>query len=279
MQKQLFFLLILFLPLLTIAQQSTRKGNLFIIGGGHRTEGINWQMIQTADLNKNDYIVVLPMASSEPDSSYYYFKSSIETLCGNAILNFNFTAKNVNNASMLDSLRRAKLIFIAGGDQSRFMKVVLNTPVYKTIHDAYNNGSTIAGTSAGAAVMSKHMITGNQLIGDTTYHETFNKLVYNNIELEEGLGLLDSIIIDQHFIKRSRYNRLFSALAQYPNYTCIGIDESTAIIVHNHAIKVTGESEVIVLSHPQNLSITDKGLIRMKDADISIYTSGDSFQY
>lgn len=279
MQKHSFLLLLLFLPLITVAQPINPKGNLFVIGGGHRTEAINRQMIQTANLDKKDYIVVLPMASSEPDSAYYYFKTSIDTICSNAIVNLNFTPNNVNNTSMLDSLRRAKLIFIAGGDQSRFMKVVFNTPVYKAVHEAYNNGATVAGTSAGAAVMSKHMITGNQLIGDTAYRATFNKLVYNNIEFEEGLGLLDSIIIDQHFIKRSRYNRLFSALAQYPNYTCVGIDESTAIIVHSHAIKITGESEVIVLSHPQQLRITDKGLIKLKDADISIYTAGDSFQY
>src|SRR4051794_25051208 len=110
------------------------------------------------------------------------------------------------------------------------MRVVINTPVYKAIHAAYQNGATIAGTSAGAAVMSRYMITGKELVGDTTSNATFKKLRNKNIEFEEGLGLLQFDIIDQHFIVRSRYNRLLSALARFPAFTCIGIDEATAII-------------------------------------------------
>ena len=156
------------------------------------------------------------------------------------------------------------------------MKVVLHTPVYDAIHAAYQNGATIAGTSAGAAVISREMITGNELIGDTVYHETFRKLQYNNLDIKEGLGLLDSAIIDQHFIVRSRYNRLLSALAAFPSYPCIGIDEATAIIVQGNNVLVTGEGQVIVLTKPKDLQIK-KGLIKMKDAQFSIYTAGDQF--
>jgi len=177
----------------------------------------------------------------------------------------------------LDSLKHAKLIYIAGGDQSRFMNVVLHTPVYDAIHTAYANGATVAGTSAGAAVMSRYMITGKELIGDTAYNATFKKLRDKNLELQEGLGLVDSAIVDQHFIVRSRYNRLLSALAKFPDYPCIGIDESTAIIVHGNTATVTGESQVIVFRNPKGLKITDKGLIKFSDIQLSIYTAGDEF--
>ena len=158
------------------------------------------------------------------------------------------------------------------------MKIVLKTPIYKAIYDAYDNGATIAGTSAGAAVMSQYMITGNALT-DTIYHSTFPKVHDKNIEIKEGLGLLRSAIIDQHFIVRSRYNRLLSALAKYPSYSCIGIDEATAIIVRGHTVKVSGEGQVIVMRRPVQLKITSNGLIKLKDIEFSIYTAGDEFTY
>lgn len=259
------------------SRQVTPKGKLFIIGGGHRSVELIQTLIATAQLEKKDYIAVLPMSSEEPDTGYYYIKIQLEKACSNTIANLNFTKNNINDAAWLDSLRRARLIFITGGDQARFMKVVLHTPVYDAIHAAYQNGATVAGTSAGAAVISRQMITGNELIGDTTYHETFRKLQYNNLDIKEGLGLLDSAIIDQHFIVRSRYNRLLSALASFPAYPCIGIDEATAIIVRGNNILVTGEGQVIVLTKPKGLQIK-KGLIKMQDMQFSIYTAGDQFK-
>ena len=117
------------------------------------------------------------------------------------------------------------------------MNIVLHTPIQTAIQTAYKNGATIAGTSAGAAMMSHYMITGNQLLDDTSYASTFPKLWNNNLEIKEGLSLLDSAIIDMHFIARSRYNRLLTAIAKYPTLPCIGIDEGTAIIVHGNRYK------------------------------------------
>jgi cyanophycinase len=268
------FLIIIFLLLNNFSLQA-QKGKLFIIGGGSRSDMLVKKLIETANLGKSDYIAVLPMSSAEPDTGYYYIKKDLEKFCGNIIANLNFTTDKINNKQWLDSLRQAKLIFITGGDQARFMKAVLHAPVYDAIHNAYSQGATVAGTSAGAAVMSRNMITGNQLIGDTAYHETFNKLWTDNIQFAEGLGLIDSVIIDQHFIKRSRYNRLISALAKFPAYTCIGIDEGTAIIIYNKKITVVGVSQVIVMKHPEGLKITSAGLIKFSNVREGIYTDGD----
>ena len=266
-----------FIFLFVVNISHAQKGNLFIIGGGDRTKALMQELMNTAQLKSADYIAILPMSSTEPDTSFYYINEDLKTVCTNTVSFLNFTKDKVNNKVWLDSLKKAKLIFITGGDQSRFMKAVLHTPVFDAIHNAYNNGATIAGTSAGAAVMSRYMITGNQLRGDTVYHSTFDRLWNNNIEFEAGLGLLDSIIIDQHFIVRSRYNRMISALAAYPAFTCIGIDEATAITVHGNAIKVAGESQVIVMRKPQGITTDKNGLIKFKNANISIYTNGDSF--
>ncbi len=235
-------------------------------------------LVATAAFAPNDYAVVLPMSSEEPDTSFYYFKEDFEPASNIALVNFNFTKDNTNNRRWLDSLEHAKLIFIIGGNQERFMDVELNTPVYTAIHKAFTKGATIAGTSAGAAVMSQHMITGKELT-DTGISRTFNKIHQNNIEIKEGLGLISTAVIEQHFIVRSRYNRLLSAITKYPMLACIGVDEATAIIVQGSKIIVTGQSQVLLLQKPVGLQITTSGLIKMKDIKFSIFTAGDVFFY
>jgi len=257
--------------------QQTPKGKLFIIGGGSRSNDLIKKLVETADLKSKDYVVVLPMASELPVESFQGIASQINQVVPNKVTSFNFSKATISNKKWVDSLRNARLIYIAGGSQDRFMDVVRNTLVYEAIHSAYRTGSTIAGTSAGAAVMSKVMITGQQLAGDTTYKETFDKLWVKNIEFKEGLGLVDSVIIDQHFLKRSRHNRLISALAAHPDYTCIGIDESTAIIVRGKEIEVTGESQVMMMSDPKDLKINPKGLIQMQGMRFGLYADGEKF--
>jgi cyanophycinase len=205
-----FLIMISSLP--GVAQQIAKvpKGKLFIIGGGDRPPALMKSLATTAALGKTDFAVVLPMSGAEPDTSFFYFKADWITVSDKPIVNFNFTANKVNDKNWLDSLKHAKLIFITGGDQERFMKIVDNSPVFTAIHQAYQNGATIAGTSAGAAVMSKFMITGNAY-SDTVYRSTFRSLISNNIEIKTGLGLISNAIIDQHFVVRSRYNRLLSA--------------------------------------------------------------------
>lgn len=257
-------------------KNSTAKGSLFIIGGGDRSQELIKTMIATAQLNSNDHIAILPMSGGEPDTSFHYIKIQLEEMCNNTIANLNFKSENINNKSWIDSLKKAKLIFITGGQQTRFMEAVINTPVFDAIQFAYTNGATIAGTSAGAAVMPEFMITGGELT-DTVSRTTFRKVHPDNIEIKAGLGLIKSVMIDQHFIIRSRYNRLLSAIEKFPTYFSIGIDEATAIIITGNKATVTGESQVIVISHPKNLKVKN-GLIKFSDIRFSMYTAGDTFK-
>ena len=151
MKYKLFFTIIAIFSYLYSFNQP--KGNLFIIGGGQRSPQLIETLVATAQLSAKDYIVVLPMSTEEPDTAYYYIKIQLEKVCSNTIANLNFTKKDTLNLKWLDSLQHAKLIFITGGDQSRFMNIVLHTPIQKRILKAYYDGATIAGTSAGAAKM------------------------------------------------------------------------------------------------------------------------------
>lgn len=276
MKKITIILLALFANLLVSAQ--TKTGKLFIIGGGERSDALMQQLLTTAEMKDKDYVIVLPMASEIPDTGFNFLSSQLRKIGSPSrlIRNFNFAKHDVNDKSWNDSLANAKLIYILGGDQNRFMKVVDNTPVYAAIHQAFRNGATIAGTSAGAAVMSKFMITGKHLV-EPEAKDGFNKLVDKNIEFAKGLGLLSNTIIDQHFIKRNRYGRLISALAAHPDMIAVGIDESTAIIVKGNQAQVAGESQVLRLANPKGLQKTSKGLIKFNAAAFSLYTAGDVF--
>jgi len=272
-----YFIIALALSFSSVQAQSP-KGNLFIIGGGNRSDKLMNNLLTISKLEAKDYIVVLPMSSQEPDSAYIYFNDQLKMLTSNPIVMLNFDKETASNQKWIDSLQNAKLIYISGGDQSRFMDIVKNTPIKTAIHKAYENGSTIAGTSAGAAVMCEHMITGNQKL-NPVYSGTFDNIRHNNIETTEGLGLMKNVIIDQHFLKRSRYNRLLSAMVEFPTHIGIGIDEATAIIVRNESIEITGESEVVVIKNPKGIQKSEiNNLISIESLEMSIYHSGQKFK-
>lgn len=253
------------------------KGKLFIIGGGKRPPALVQTLINASGMEEGGYGIILPMSSGEPDTSAFYAIKQFTDL-GLALSKFrsyNFRKGSYPQAA-IDSLRNARLIYITGGDQNRFMDVVANSPVYDAIHEAYHSGATIAGTSAGAAVMSEKMITGNER-RHPEYTGNFRTIESNNIEIGEGLGLLNTAIIDQHFIWRMRMNRLITVVLDHPDQMGIGIDESTAILVENgNAATVYGGYQVIVLRHPEGQTVTQDSLLGGRGLELNILLPGDS---
>lgn len=273
-QFSVFFFLFIFLTI-PVQGQDNPGGSLFIIGGGKRPPSMIKEMLKTAGLEKDDYIVVLPMATAYPEEATRSIAEEIGAHSDTKVIGFNFIKGEAPELSRLDSLKRARLIYITGGDQNKFMEVVKDTPLHEAIKEAYFNGSTIAGTSAGAAVMSKVMITGDQ--NTVEEYQDFKKIWFGNVVTEEGLGLLNNAIIDQHFIVRGRFNRLISVMAEFPDHIAIGIDEATAIVVKNGRAKVVGESQVVVFSKPENLSNPDGKLVSFDNLKFSLLSPGDIF--
>jgi cyanophycinase len=157
------------------------------------------------------------------------------------------------------------------------MMHIKGTDFKKIINDAYESGATIAGTSAGAALMSEKMLTGNQ-IKIKKYSSAIPVIWKDNVEISEGLGFLDSVIIDQHFIVRSRTNRLLSAVLDNPPIDGIGIDESTAIIVKGDSATVAGESQVLVYKSPAVITKRGENLLGSRSLQLSIFLPGDKFK-
>jgi cyanophycinase len=236
------FLLISFIFASNIFSQ---KGSLVIIGGGKRPPSIMKKIIELAG-SENSKICILPMASGVPIKTAESQKKQFENFGAKEVFYLNASNEDALDESYCNKLEGVTGIFFSGGDQNRLTKVLHNTELLKRIKNIYNNGGVIAGTSAGAAVMSKIMITGDELLNkDTT--RTFSTIMKGNIKTTEGFGFLDNCIIDQHFIKRKRHNRLISIVLENPKNLGIGIDESTAILVNaDNTFKVIGESQVII---------------------------------
>ena len=274
----LIFLAFLFSACQESEQTDGSQGKLFIIGGGKRPPEMIQRMILEAGLNQGGYIVILPMASSEPDTSVFYAAKQFIEQGASSIADFRFSKDEEPPAARLDSLINASLIYITGGDQNRFMEVVAGTAVEEAIKTCYMNGGMIAGTSAGAAVMSEKMITGNEL-RKSDYRETFRTIEANNIELGTGLGFLTTAIVDQHFIWRSRHNRLITAIIEHPALIGIGIDEATAILVKGNVAEVIGESQVLVYENPdRSFTINKDEKLGARYLRLRVFLPGESFR-
>jgi cyanophycinase len=124
--------------------------------------------------------------------------------------------------------------------------------------------------------MSKMMITGSEL-KHPEYASTFRYLESENIETKIGLGLITTIIVDQHFVKRSRYNRLLTAIIEYPELVGIGIDESTAVLVIGRQMEVVGESQVIVFKNPEQSKNIVNDKLGAHGVLLNIYLPGETF--
>lgn len=262
---------------LPAAGQSNPKGKLFIMGGGSRPDAMVERIIEESGLRRGGYGIILPMSSEDPDSSVWYASQQFVKKGIQNVFGINFRKGASYNAARLDSVKNASLIYITGGDQMRFMSAIEGTDVAKAIHEAYGKGCLVSGTSAGAAVMSKIMITGNEL-KHPEYASTFRNIEANNIETKQGLGFIDNAIIDQHFVKRSRYNRLISAVIEYPGVKGIGIDEATAIVVSGNSVEVVGDSQVIVFENPKRSKLVNGDKLAAKGIVMNIYLAGETFR-
>ena len=249
--------------------------NLFIIGGGSRPDHMMEYMLQNAMLH-NGRIVVLPWASSEPDTSYFYFQKQLDR-----IGNFPSTPMLKRPSELTEEdanvIRNAGLIYITGGDQSRFMAAIDSSNAKEWIHQAHTAGCCVAGTSAGAAMMSEVMITGDENF-ESEYHSTYRQIRPGNGIYNTGLGLLENAIVDQHFIARSRYNRLLSAVCEYSGKWGFGIEESTALWVRPDTVEVVGDHQVFVVEPAEDIR-RDSINFGVSDINVHLLMPGDKMVF
>lgn len=221
-------------------------GHLVIIGGGKRPDSIMKKFIELSNGFEGGKILVLPMASSVPFETGPGQADQMKQLGAKDVSFLHISREQASQDSIIAKLNGITGIFFSGGSQSRLMKVIRDTPFADKIRELYMNGAAIGGTSAGAAIMSAMMITGDEIRPLPGRNRAFSKIESHNIVTETGLGLVEDVIIDQHFIRRKRHNRLISLVLENPDLVGIGIDESTALIVKpNNDFEVIGEGSII----------------------------------
>jgi cyanophycinase len=238
-----------FFAFLFLATAGTAEERLVLVGGGERPAAAMTRFVQWAG-GSAARILVIPWASSEPKESYEALREDLALLGPAAIESAPFAPlTGAKRAELLEELGRATGVFFGGGDQVRIMDVLKDEGLLQAIRARHGAGVVFGGTSAGTAVMSFRMITGE---GD------FTVLDGDKVEVRPGLGLLPGVILDQHFLKRQRQNRLFGLILKHPEERGVGIDEGAALLVHGHEAEVVGGSVMLVdaRAEPGTLLVT-----------------------
>jgi cyanophycinase len=222
------------------------KGTLFIIGGGDRPQAMMQRFVDLALKAPGGKIVVFPQASAEAEASGTGLAEELRKLGAPEVRSLNLTREEAlkpGSAALLDGVGG---IYFCGGDQSRLTAVLLDTPIHARMKVLYENGAVVGGTSAGAAVMSEVMITGDEKKKPAAGSE-WQTIEADNVITVRGFGFLTSAIVDQHFATRRSHNRLISLVLEHPELVGIGIDESTAAVVTGgNTFEVVGGKDIVV---------------------------------
>ena len=211
------------------------SGSLVIAGGGRLPEAILDRFMELAG-GEAARIVVMSTAGARGDE---FDKDALARVwrkrkaASVAVLHTRSRAA-ADAASFAAPLDHATGVWFGGGSQSRLAGVYVGTATERALHALLQRGGVIGGTSAGAAVMTRVMIaSGNP-----------------RARMGRGLGFLPGAVVDQHFLKRNRVNRLFGVLDRHPGLVGLGVDEGTALVVRGRSIRVIGESYVAVCLAP-----------------------------
>ncbi|WP_040279243.1 cyanophycinase [Psychroserpens damuponensis] len=265
------------------------KGTLIPIGGNEDKgiedneqytlefidEGILFHVVREAGgIEAN--IVVIPTASSIPVEVGDNYLEAFTTLgCKNVTVLDIRSKEDSKKQSSIDLIKAANCIMFSGGDQSKISNKIGGTKIHDIIKHRYKNekGFVVAGTSAGAMMMSKEMIAG----GSAT--ESFIKGAVN---MYKGLGLVPGLIIDTHFIKRGRFGRISEAVAQFPKLIGIGLAEDTGMIIKNSKCSVIGSGMVIIfdgrrLKHNNHKVLNEGTPMSLTNMRTHILSNGDRF--
>lgn len=241
---------------------SAVRGTLFIVGGGPQPPALVQEFVRLAGGAGHAKIIVFAMASEDGKASGDEKADDLRKLGADA-RNVWVTRGEANTDSVAHLLDGATGIWFGGGDQVQLTRALKGTKTEAAIHARYRAGAVVGGTSAGAAVMSASMITGDERhpggVRPVKDSASYMTIARDNMIMTEGFGLLGNVVVDQHFVRRKRSNRLVSVVLELPIHLGVGIDESTALIVSpDGRWRVMGES-VAVIYDARHASITPAG--------------------
>nr|WP_204152971.1 cyanophycinase [Leptolyngbya sp. CCY15150] len=256
----------------------TTKAAVMVIGGAE--DKIHGRQILQTFWSRagasNAQIAIIPSASREPEAIGDRYRTIFNDMGVKTIEVLDIRERDDGNKpEWQDFIETATGVFITGGDQLRLCGLLSDTPIMDRVRMRAQLGEvTLAGTSAGAAIMGHHMIAGGGS------GESPNRAL---VDLTTGLSILPELVVDQHFHNRNRMARLMSAIATYPDKLGIGIDEDTcAMFEGNDLFQVIGRGTVTIVD-PGQMSYTnqpDVGMtepLSMHHLKVHILSHGDRF--
>jgi len=217
-------------------------GPVMVIGGAEdklRDKVILHRFIELAG-GTDARIVVISTASSLGDEATELYSTLFTGLGAAHVWGLRpVTREYANDRSMTDIVEEATGVFLTGGNQLRLSSVVVGTSLGAALIAARERGTVISGTSAGASAVATHMMAFGAS-GATPKHRM--------AQMSAGLGLLQGVVVDQHFEQRTRLGRLLAVVAQSPSLVGLGLDEDTAAIVYaDDTLEVIGRGAVTIV--------------------------------
>lgn len=226
---------------------------------------------------KDKHIEVITTASSIPkEVGDNYLDAFGKIGCTNVHIMPIRNREDVSNPEYIERIKNCSGVMFSGGDQLRLTSIFGGTEIYQLLHDRLENepGFVIAGTSAGAMAMSNTMIYQGK--SDLAH-------LKGEVKLTAGLAFVGNVIIDSHFDKRGRFNRLAQAVASNPQCTGIGLGEDTGVIIsdRNH-LEVVGSGAVVIVDGKdiKHTNITDVSIgepIAVENLKVNILVRGNGY--
>lgn len=235
----------------------SRQGAVMPIGGAEDKDGDGDETIlrRFVELSggKRARILVIPTASGSFEEMGQQYVDVFGKLGAAAVDVLNVrTREEANAQAAIDQATAATGIFITGGSQARLVECLCGTLVMECIRRRNAEGVVVAGTSAGASILAGHMMLGGTGLAGNSSDAAARK---HMVELAAGFGLLQDIIVDQHFSERGRMGRLLSVYAANPGLLGIGLDEDTAVVIdHNGKMEVLGTGMVTMIDGRNSIS-------------------------
>ncbi len=250
------------------------KGPLIIIGGGEDREGERVILREVARHLNGGKLVLATVASRQPEGYFEVYQKAFADLGIQDLVELYVEDRaETLDPEKLCLLDGAAGVFFSGGDQLRISSQVGDTPIEQRVREIHERGGVIAGTSAGASMMSETMLVKG------TSGESHK---IGDLHMAPGLGLVRDVIIDQHFAERGRFGRLFGAVAHNPRELGIGIDEDTALVLQDSRFEVIGNGCVYIVdgagvTYSNIAEARPERALSMYDIRLHVLSAGDTF--